>query len=120
MLTFDINELALEEMRAEDGSLAYKLDFPVYAAKGSRDTSVVYFEIETGASLGMHTDSSEEVVLILQGTGEGVVGGKTAHLPQGRAVVVPAMVPHHITNTGDGWRVSLVRAWGRRRRYPSR
>ena len=97
MLTFDINELALEEMRAEDGSLAYKLDLPVYAAKGSRDTSVVYFEIETGASLGMHTDSSEEVVLILQGTGEGVVGGKTAHLPQGRAVVVPGdgAAPHH-------------------------
>ena len=120
MLTFDINELALEEMRAEDGSLAYKLDFPVYAAKGSRDTSVVYFEIETGLrsactrTAQRRWSSSSKELVRASSAGKQLICHKVARSSS------RAMVPHHITNTGDGWRVSLARAWGRRRRYPSR
>lgn len=109
MLTFDTNDLPVQEMHdPADGALRFKFDFPVYAAKGSADCAVVYMEIEPGKNLGMHTDSEEEIVLVLGGTAEGTVGDEIGKLEEGAAVVIPAMVPHDFRNIGE----SVLRAIG--------
>jgi quercetin dioxygenase-like cupin family protein len=109
MLAFNLETVPLKEMRdPEDGSLRYKVGFPVYAHQGAVDCAVVCMEIEPGRSLGMHKDSEEELVLVLEGTARGTVGEETAELGAGDAVVIPAMVPHDLSNVGDG----VLRALG--------
>ena len=47
-----------------------KASFPFSKATGNASSAVVYFEIEPGHYLGTHTDSAEEIVLVLSGTVE--------------------------------------------------
>ena len=100
MLTFDLEKVPLQEMRGEDGSLHFKFGFPIHAGEGSSDCAVVCMEIEPGQSLGMHKDSEEELVFVLEGSAWGTVGEESAELGAGAAVVVPAMVPHDFRNKG--------------------
>jgi quercetin dioxygenase-like cupin family protein len=78
-----------------------RVDFPFFAATGTEASSVVYFEIDPGHYLGTHTDSAEEIVLLLTGTVEATLGEETGLLIANQAVLIPAMVPHGIRNVGD-------------------
>jgi quercetin dioxygenase-like cupin family protein len=49
----------------------------------------------------MHTDSAEEVVLILSGTAEAIVGDERGELTAGGLGLVPALVPHDVRNIGE-------------------
>jgi quercetin dioxygenase-like cupin family protein len=64
-------------------------------------TAAVTFELPPGASLGVHSDSAEEVVLVLDGEAEATVGEERAALGPNELAVVPAMVPHDVRNVGD-------------------
>ena len=57
--------------------------FPISSATGTADTAVVYLEFEPGGELAAHTDSAEELLLVLEGTAEGIVGDETARLEAG-------------------------------------
>jgi quercetin dioxygenase-like cupin family protein len=102
MHTADLNNLEMREV-SYDGDTAMRLmvNFPFYAATGNQSSAVVYFEIEPGHYLGSHTDSAEEIVLILSGTVEASLGDQTGQLSTGQAVLIPAMVPHGVRNIGD-------------------
>lgn len=84
-----------------DPAVRVRADFPLSAEKGSESTAVVYFELEPGNKLGRHTDSAEEVLLVLQGDVEVTVGTETAQVSASELVVVPEMVPHSMHNVGD-------------------
>lgn len=84
-----------------DPSVRVRADFPLSAAKGSANTAVVYFELDPGCSLGRHTDSAEEVLLVLEGVVEVTVGDETGTVGAGTIALVPEMVPHSIRNVGD-------------------
>jgi quercetin dioxygenase-like cupin family protein len=102
MLESNINDLALNELSSPaDPSLGARYAFPIYAATGSAATAVVYFEVSPGKRLGRHTDSSEEVLYIVEGNGEATVGEERVSLAAGGLAVVPALVPHDIRNTGS-------------------
>jgi quercetin dioxygenase-like cupin family protein len=102
MVAADLNNLELHEVSYEDdGAMRLMVDFPFYAGTGNQSSSVVYFEIEPGRYLGRHTDSAEEIVLILSGTVEASLGDQTGQLSAGQAVLIPAMVPHGVRNIGD-------------------
>jgi quercetin dioxygenase-like cupin family protein len=102
MHTVDLNNLELHEVSYEDdAAMRLMVDFPFYVATGNQSSSVVYFEIEPGRYLGRHTDSAEEIVLILSGTVEASLGDATGQLSAGQAVLIPAMVPHGVRNIGD-------------------
>ena len=58
-------------------------------------------ELEPGNALGEHTDSPEEVLLVLEGVVEFTVGGERARAGRGTLAVVPPMVPHSIRNVGN-------------------
>lgn len=83
-----------------DPAVRVKADFPLSAEKGSANAAVVYFELEPGCKLGRHTDSAEEVLLILQGTVDVTVGEETGQVEAGALALVPAMVPHSVHNVG--------------------
>ncbi len=102
MYTADLNKLEMiEAWYEEDPAMRITFKFPFYAATGNESSSVVYFEIEPGHYLGTHTDSAEEIVLILSGTVEASLGDATGQLSAGQAVLIPEMVPHGVRNIGD-------------------
>ncbi len=84
-----------------DPTMRVKANFPFSAATGTKNTAVVYFEVEPGHRLGTHTDSAEELLLILGGTGEVSVGDEQGQVSAGEMALVPAMVPHSVRNVGD-------------------
>lgn len=84
-----------------DPTVRVRADFPLSAANGCDNSAVVYFELEPGKMLGRHTDSAEEILLVLQGTVEATVGEESDTISQGEMAVVPAMVPHSVRNTGS-------------------
>jgi mannose-6-phosphate isomerase-like protein (cupin superfamily) len=85
----------------EDDRLRWRVQFPLMGAPGTESLGSVYFEIEPGNALASHTDSRDEVVVLLSGSGEGTVGDETGQVNTGGMVFIPAMVPHGFRNTGN-------------------
>jgi hypothetical protein len=64
MFTVELSDLELMEGGYEnDPTMRVKVNFPLSAATGTKNTAVAYFEIEPGHRLGTHTDSAEEILL---------------------------------------------------------
>jgi quercetin dioxygenase-like cupin family protein len=98
----NVRELELMESWDDaDPPMRTRVNFPLHAGAGTKSSAVVYFEIEPGDHLGRHTDSAEEILYIVDGTGEAIVGDERAALEPGTLAVVPELVPHAVYNTGD-------------------
>ena len=78
-----------------------RVDFPIYAAHGSEACATVYFEVDPGGHIGRHTDSAEEILYIVDGEGEAVVGDERVPVSSGALALVPELVPHDLYATGD-------------------
>ncbi|MGH2616430.1 MAG: cupin domain-containing protein [Thermomicrobiales bacterium] len=102
MHTADLTNLDLMDAWYEhDPAMRIRVNFPFFAATGAESSAVVYFEIEPGHYLGTHTDSAEEIVLVLAGTVEASLGDETGLLSAGQAALIPAMAPHGVHNVGS-------------------
>ena len=102
MITERIDQLELLEVWYEDDpTMRVKVNFPFFLGTGTKNTAVVYFEIEPGYRLGTHTDSAEEILLILEGEAEVSLGDEQGQLSAGEMALVPAMVPHSLRNVGN-------------------
>ena len=99
MISAKIGELEL--WYEDDPTTRWRANFPFYVGTGTKNTAVVYFELEPGPRIGTHTDSAEEILLILQGEAEATVGDEQGRASAGEMTVVPAMVPHALRNVGD-------------------
>lgn len=64
--------------------------------------ALVHILLEPGGRVPPHTDSAEEVVLVLEGTVEAHVGTGIGTLEAGGMVRIPAMALHSIRNVGEG------------------
>ena len=91
----------MEITSGTDETRQMRVDFPISSVAGAASTAVVYFELEPGEHTGMHTDSAEEIVLVLSGTAEAIVGDERGELTAGGLGLVPALVPHDVRNVGD-------------------
>lgn len=98
-LQLDTLEL-LESWQDENPSGRTRATFPLVGVEGTETLGVVYFEIEPGNALPSHTDSQDEIVVILNGSGEGTIDDETAQMRAGALAFIPAMVPHGFRNTG--------------------
>ena len=102
MIAEKIDELELMEVWYEDDpTMRLKVNFPFFLGTGTRSTAVVYFEIEPGHRLATHTDSAEEILLVLEGTAEVSLGDGRGRLSAGEMALVPAMEPHGLRNAGQ-------------------
>ena len=82
MFAFDLDDFEL----APAGP-GFRVGFPVHSATGTASTATVLFELDPGAELPIHTDSAEELLIIVQGTAEARVGDEvgSARDASGRA-----------------------------------
>lgn len=102
MLAVQLAERNLVDVSSEtDETRRIRVDFPISTIDGAASTAVVYFELEPGEHTGMHTDSAEEVVVILSGRAEAIVGDQRGELTAGGLGLVPALVPHDVRNVGE-------------------
>jgi len=100
LITASLDGFPLHEEEASGGTLAF--GFPLHSAAGTAASAVVAFELTPGAELATHTDSAEEILLVLEGEAEATVGDETGPLRAGDLAVVPALAPHSVRNVGDG------------------
>ena len=74
------------------------------AAKASGSSIL---EVDPGCLLPRHTDSAEEVIVIVSGAARVIVGDDSADASEGGIAVVPKGVPHEVHNAGD----EVLRFW---------
>jgi quercetin dioxygenase-like cupin family protein len=102
MIALQLDERDLMDVWSDvDETRRIRVDFPVSSMAGAASSSVVYFELEPGEHTGMHTDSAEEIVVVLSGRVEAIVGDERGELAAGGLGLVPALVPHDVRNIGD-------------------
>ncbi len=102
MIAAKLDELeSMEVWYENDPTMRARVNFPFFLGTGNKSTAVVYFEIEPGNRLGTHTDSAEEIILILAGTAEVSLGAEQGQISAGEMALVPAMAQHGLRNVGD-------------------
>ncbi len=102
MITANLNQIQLVDFEAQnEPSQACRAAFPMLGAVGTKNSAMVYFELEPGHNLGRHTDSTEEILLILDGEVEVTVGEENGRLSAGEIALVPTMAPHDLKNIGS-------------------
>lgn len=108
MLQVNLKDLSLLTGWFDDDSTYQAgVAWPMSRTSGTENTAVVYIQIEPGRALREHTDSHEEILLVLEGTVEATVGGEKAEAGPGTLLQVPKMVPHGFRNTGSA-RATMV------------
>lgn len=101
MITADLNSLELiEEVATNKPGQRCRSAFPLLGMHGTKDCATVYFELDPQDEVGSHTDSAEEILLVLEGSVEATVGDETVRAEKGQLVLVPKMVPHNVRNLG--------------------
>ena len=101
MHTVDTRTMDLMEgWFAEDETVHFRANFALHRDNGSDDSAAVVIELEPGNTLGQHTDSPEEILLVMAGEVEFQVGDERSLAGPGTVAVVPPMVPHAIRNVG--------------------
>lgn len=102
MITFKLNELQLGEFWHDEApDQRGRGGFPLVGVEGTESIGMVYFELEPGDSLGLHTDSPDEFVVVLSGTAFATVGDEQGEIGAGSVAFIPSMVPHGFENVGD-------------------
>jgi mannose-6-phosphate isomerase-like protein (cupin superfamily) len=99
----NLNQLKLiEGWCDEDPTLRARFEVPSHVGTGAASTSTVYMEVEPGCHIGRHVDSAEELLLVLEGEAEVVMGTERRRIGAGGLALAPAMVPHDCRNVGSG------------------
>lgn len=105
--TVNLNRLPLlDAWHDNDPSAKWKANliftsaFPLWTGIETDSLSAVVIDLEPGYKLGEHTDSAEELVLVMSGTVEASLNGVERRLNEGEMLIIPAMVPHEIRNVG--------------------
>ena len=96
MIVFDTDNFELAPMAP-----GLRVSFPVHSANGTASTATVLFELDPGETLPTHTDSAEELLIIMQGTAEARIGDEVGRLEKNHVGLVPPMAPHGLRNIGD-------------------
>jgi mannose-6-phosphate isomerase-like protein (cupin superfamily) len=74
---------------------------------GAKSSGSSVLEVDPGCMVPRHTDSAEELIVVVSGSATVTVGDETATAPSGATALVPACVPHEVRNTGE----QLLRFW---------
>jgi quercetin dioxygenase-like cupin family protein len=91
----------LEGWFDQDRTVHFRGGFALHRNNGTEDSAAVVIELEPGWALGEHTDSPEEILLVMTGTVEVTVAGERQRATPGTVAVVPALAPHSIRNIGQ-------------------
>jgi quercetin dioxygenase-like cupin family protein len=92
----------LDDFELAPAGPGLRASFPLHSATGTASTATVLFELDPGADLPVHTDSAEELLIVVQGKGEARIGDEVGRIDTHQVALVPPMAPHGIRNVGDG------------------
>ena len=102
MQVVQLHQLDLMEFTQGDApGNAVRAAWPVYRDSGATSTAAVCVELDPGMHLPRHTDSTEELIVVLEGEIEVTIGSDRMRLAPGGLVLIPTMVPHEASNAGD-------------------
>lgn len=107
MKSIELSELELVELWQEDTDMDAAVNFPFTPAFPATtgieadDFTVVYTELEPGKEVGTHTESTEELFVLLDGTVAVSIGDEREQLSAGSMALIPATEPHRIQTVGD-------------------
>jgi quercetin dioxygenase-like cupin family protein len=96
-----VTAINLDNYELMERGPGFRVHFPMHSATGTASTATVLFEIDPGHELAVHRDSAEELLIVLQGSGEARVGDERAQVGLHDMAIVPPMAPHGLRNTGD-------------------
>ena len=96
VFTIDLDDFTLVPIRP-----GLRVNFPFHSATGTASTATVLFELDPGAELPVHTDSAEELLIVLQGEAEARVGDEVGRIGSHEVALVPPMAPHGLRNVGE-------------------
>lgn len=82
--------LLKDEIRVEKGQIISK------TLAQNPYVSVTLFAFSKGEAIGEHDSNGDAMVLVLEGTGKYVVGGKEYLVSEGETLVMPAKIPHSV------------------------
>lgn len=101
MVKVDLNNLELNEFIAKGNpGQRCRATFPMLGAHGTKESATVFVQLDPGEELGTHTDSAEELLLVLEGTIEAQIGSEKDTASKGELVLVPKMEAHNFRNVG--------------------
>jgi quercetin dioxygenase-like cupin family protein len=102
MIAASIDQLELSETTSsDDASLRTRTAYPISWEAGAASSAVVYFELEPGDHLGVHSHSAEELLYVVAGEVEATVGDEVERLGEGSLAVAPSGVNHDVRCVGD-------------------
>ncbi|HEX2071198.1 MAG TPA: cupin domain-containing protein [Thermoleophilaceae bacterium] len=102
MASIPLDELELEDAWIEGDPTAVWRSATAHAAThGARSSGSSLLEVAPGCRLPRHTDSAEEVIVVLAGRAEVTVGDEVAAVAVNGLALVPKDVPHEVRNGGD-------------------
>jgi quercetin dioxygenase-like cupin family protein len=96
VIAFDLDDFDLASVGP-----GLRASFPLHSATGTASTATVLFELDPGAELPVHTDSAEELLIVVQGTAQARVDDEMGRLEAHQVALVPPMAPHGLQNIGD-------------------
>jgi quercetin dioxygenase-like cupin family protein len=96
MITVDLDHLELISHAP-----GRRVSFPLHSAAGAASSAVVMIELDPSGELPLHTDSAEELLVVLDGVAEARIGDEVGRLERHQAALVPAMAPHGLRNVGS-------------------
>ncbi|HEX2161107.1 MAG TPA: cupin domain-containing protein [Thermoleophilaceae bacterium] len=102
MASIPLDELELEDAWIDgDESAAWRSASAHTPEHGARSTGSSLLEVGRGCRLPRHTDSAEEVIVVLAGQAEVTVGDSPMAVAANGVALVPKDVPHEVRNAGD-------------------
>lgn len=97
MHTESFDDAQFADAWIEGDSLLHWRAAPGHAAAGSASSLL---EVPQGCRLARHTDSAEEVIVVVSGCARVTVGDETDELEAAGVAVVPENVPHEVESFG--------------------
>jgi quercetin dioxygenase-like cupin family protein len=73
----------------------------------NKNGGVTIFAFAKGQRLSEHSAPFDATVMVLEGTGEIIIGGTAHHLSEGDVIIMPANVPHAV-NAPDNFKMMLI------------
>ena len=102
MFYVDPDQLELSDSWQDEDPTARWRSGPGHSpSSGAASSGSSLLEVDPGCRLPRHTDSAEEIVVVLSGRAEVEVGGERCVVNAGGLALVPKCVPHEVRNGGD-------------------
>ena len=98
MQTESFDDAQFEDAWIEGDSLRHWRSARGHAAESSASSLL---EVPAGCRLARHTDSAEEVVVVLAGCARITIGDETEEVDAGGIAVIPESVPHEVESFGS-------------------